>query len=194
VANDGSYPVSVIDTASNTVVATVGVGEGPLGVAITPGVGPPTNKDQCKEGGWETFTIHGDSASLKGAPKMLEHKIRHTGDVTILDLNGRISLTDALWSASGVVLGQVIRELVKKGERKIVLNLKGVTYIDSSGIGELMGALTSVQKQGGELKLVNPIPRVIDLLRITRLDTLLDVRDDENSAIQSFSSRIAAAG
>jgi anti-sigma B factor antagonist len=125
---------------------------------------------------------------------MLEHTIRHTGDVTILDLNGRISLTDAAWSGSGVAVGQVIRELVKKGERKIVLNLKGVTYIDSSGIGELTGALTSVQKQGGELKLVNPIPRVTDLLRITRLDALFDVRDDENSAIQSFSSRIAATG
>jgi len=125
---------------------------------------------------------------------MLEHKIRSTGDVTILDLDGRISLTDQLWSASGTALGQVIRELVKKGERKILLNLKGVTYIDSSGIGELTGALTAVQRQGGDLKLVNPSPRVIDLLRITRLDTLFDVRDDENSAIQSFSSRIAAAG
>jgi anti-sigma B factor antagonist len=125
---------------------------------------------------------------------MLEHKIRRTGDVTILDLNGRISLTDALWSASGTVIGQVIRELVKNGERKILLNLKDVSYIDSSGVGELTGALTAVQRQGGELKLVNPSPKVIDLLRITRLDTLFDVRDDENSAIQSFSSRIAVAG
>ncbi|MBZ5512675.1 MAG: STAS domain-containing protein [Acidobacteriia bacterium] len=125
---------------------------------------------------------------------MLEHKIRRTGDVTILDLKGRISLTDALWSASGTVIGQVIRELVKNGERKILLNLKDVSYIDSSGVGELTGALTAVQRQGGELKLVNPSPKVIDLLRITRLDTLFDVRDHEDSAIQSFSSRIAAAG
>jgi len=124
---------------------------------------------------------------------MLEHKIRRTGDVTILDLDGRISLEDALWSASGVVLGKVIRELVKNGERKILLNLKGVTFIDSSGIGELTGALTAVQRQGGQLKLVNPSPRVVDLLRITRLDTMFDIRDDENSAIQAFSSRIAAA-
>jgi anti-sigma B factor antagonist len=125
---------------------------------------------------------------------MLEHTIHHTADVTVIDLNGRISLRDSLSEGSSVALGEVIRELVKKGERKIVLNLKGVTYIDSSGIGELTGALTSVQKQGGELKLVNPIPRVTDLLRITRLDALFDVRDDENSAIQSFSSRIAATG
>ncbi len=124
---------------------------------------------------------------------MLEYKIRRTGDVTILDLDGRISLTDALWSASGVVLGKVIRELVKNGERKILLNLKGVTYVDSSGIGELTGALTSVQRQGGELKLVNPSPRVLELLRMTRLDTMFDIRDDENSAIQAFSSRLATA-
>ncbi len=125
---------------------------------------------------------------------MLEYKIRRTGDVSILDLDGRISLEDALWSASGVVLGKVIRELLKKGERKILLNLKGVTFIDSSGIGELTGALTAVQRQGGELKLVNPSPKVVDLLRITRLDTMFDIRDDENSAIQAFSSRLAAAG
>jgi anti-sigma B factor antagonist len=130
---------------------------------------------------------------LKEGRQMLEYKIRRTGDVTILDLDGRISLTDALWSASGVVLGKVIRELVKNGERKILLNLKGVTYVDSSGIGELTGALTSVHRQGGELKLVNPTPRVIELLRMTRLDTMFDIRDDENSAIQAFSSRIAAA-
>ncbi len=124
---------------------------------------------------------------------MLEHKIRNVGDVTIIDLSGRISLTDALWSGSGVALGDIIRELVKKGERKIVLNLLGVTYIDSSGIGELTGAYTSVHRQGGELKLVNPTPQVVDLLRITRLDSLFDIRDDENSVIQSFSGRMAAA-
>ena len=126
---------------------------------------------------------------------MLEHKIRRTGEVTILDLDGRISLTDALWSLSGTALGQVIRELVKKGERKILLNLKGVTYIDSSGIGELTGALTAMQKQGGQLKVVNPTPNVVDLLRITHLNTLFDIKDDEDSAVQSFSSPpLAAAG
>jgi len=125
---------------------------------------------------------------------MLEHNIRRTGDVTILDLDGRISLTDSLWAASGKALGQVIRELVKNGERKILLNVKNVSYIDSSGIGELMGALTSVQRQGGQLKLMNPNPRIVDLLQITRLNTLFDIKNDENSAVQSFSSRIAAAG
>ncbi len=125
---------------------------------------------------------------------MLEYKIRRSGDVTILDLEGRISLTDALWSGSGSALGEVIRGLVKNGERKFLLNLTGVTYIDSSGMGELTGSLTAVRRQGGELKLVNPTPKVFDLLRITRLDTIFDIRDDENSAIQALSSRLAAAG
>jgi len=126
---------------------------------------------------------------------MLDHQIRRAGDVTILDLDGRISLTDALWSATGTVLGQVIRELLKNGERKILLNLVGVNYIDSSGIGELTGALASVQRQGGQLKLLDPTPKVTDLLRITHLDTLFDIWDDENLAIQSFSSPpLAAAG
>jgi len=124
---------------------------------------------------------------------MLEYRIRPVGNVTILDLDGRISLTDTLWSGTGKGIGEVIRELVKKGERKLLLNLKGVTYIDSSGLGELMGALTSVHKQDGELKLLNPTPTVIDLLRTTHLDAVLEIKDDESSAIQSFSSPPRAA-
>ena len=75
VTNHGLGSVSVIDTASNTVVATVGVGDGPEGVAVTPGIGPPANKDQCKKGGWKTFTIprkfknQGDCASFVNTGK-----------------------------------------------------------------------------------------------------------------------------
>ncbi len=124
---------------------------------------------------------------------MLEYKVRCAGDVTILDLDGRITLTDALWSATGVVLSNVIREQLKEGERKILLNCKGVTYMDSSGIGDLAAALTAVQRQGGELKLLNLTPKLVDLLRITRLAAIFDIRDDENSAIQAFSKDLAAA-
>jgi len=125
----------------------------------------------------------------------MEHNIRRIGDVTILDLDGRISLTDTLWSGSGKALSEVIRGLVKNGERKILLNLVGVTYVDSSGMGELMSALTSVQRQGGQLKLLNLSPRVTDLLRIARLDTLFEIKEEENSAIQSFyRPPLAAAG
>ncbi|HEX2715025.1 MAG TPA: STAS domain-containing protein [Candidatus Acidoferrales bacterium] len=125
---------------------------------------------------------------------MLEHNVRRAGDVTILDLKGRISRADEPSSGAGVALGEVIRELVKKGEGKILLNFKDVTYIDSSGIGDLMGALTSVRRQGGELRLVNLIPRINELLRAAHLHTVLDIREDESSAIQSFSGRTAAAG
>jgi anti-sigma B factor antagonist len=118
---------------------------------------------------------------------MLEHKIRRAGDVTIVDLDGRMSLTDTLWAGTGTVLVEVIRELVNSGEPKILLNLAGVTYVDSSGIGDLTGAMASVQRQNGQLKLLNPTPKVTDVLRFTRLDTFLEIKGDENSAIQSFS-------
>jgi len=119
---------------------------------------------------------------------MLEHKIRRAGDVAIVDLDGRMSLTDTLWAGRGTVLLEVIRDLVNSGERKILLNLAAVTYVDSSGIGDLAGAMASVQNQNGQLKLLNPTPKVTEVLRFTRLDAFLEIKDDENSAIQSFSS------
>ena len=127
---------------------------------------------------------------------MLEYKIRQTGDVTILDLSGRISVGEALafGPGSGVVLGEVVRGLAKKGQRKILLNLKDVTYADSSGVGDLVGSLASLQRQGGELKLFNPNPRLSELLRITHVYQLFEIEDDEVSAIQSFSKPAAAAG
>ena len=127
---------------------------------------------------------------------MLEYKIRQTGDVTILDLSGRISVGEALafCPGSGVVLGEVVRGLAKKGQRKILLNLKDVTYADSSGVGDLVGSLASLQRQGGELKLLSPNPRLSELLRITHVYQLFEIKDDEVSAIQSFSKPTAAAG
>jgi len=87
------------------------------------------------------------------------------------------------------------RRTRKNGERKVLLNLAGVSYVDSSGIGELTGALASMQKQGGQLKLFNPTSKVAELLRTARLYSLFDVKDDENSAIQSVSGPpLAAAG
>ena len=120
---------------------------------------------------------------------MLEHNIRRAGDITVIDLNGRMSLTDTIWAGRGTVLLEVMRGLVNSGERKILLNLAGVTYVDSSGIGDLTGAMVALQRQKGQLKLLNPTAKVADVLRFTRLDTLLEIiKDDENSAIQSFSS------
>lgn len=127
---------------------------------------------------------------------MLEYKTRRTGHVTILDLTGRISLSEALafGAGSGINLGEVIRKLVEEGHTRILLNLKNVTYIDSSGVGELFGAQVSLQRQGAELKLLNPNKTVRDVLKLTRLDRFIDVKGDEGEAIQSFSKPVAAAG
>ena len=129
---------------------------------------------------------------------MLEYKIRHSDDVTIIDLKGPITLGEALahGQESGgmakdgprpMVVGEIIRQILEQGGRKILLNLTNVTYIDSSGIGELVGAFTSVQRYGGQLKLLNPVIRVVNILRVTRIDHLFPVSTNEESAIQSFS-------
>ena len=125
----------------------------------------------------------------------LEQNVRQIGDVAILDLSGRLSLGEALafGPGSGVVLGQTIHELTKKGQRKILLNLAGVTYVDSSGVGQLMGALTSARNQGGDLKLLKPSSQIVNLLQITKLTSVFDVHQDEAAAIQSFCKEGAGA-
>jgi anti-sigma B factor antagonist len=125
---------------------------------------------------------------------MLEYKIRQAGDVTILDLAGRISVGEALafGPGSGTVLGDVIRELANKGHEKILLNLRDVKYIDSSGMGDVVRSFTSLRRQGGDLKLFGPTPPVLEVLRITNLHKVLEIKDDEASAIQSFSQQTAA--
>jgi anti-sigma B factor antagonist len=106
---------------------------------------------------------------------------RQVGGVTIVDLSGRITLGEG-----SVVLRDTIRDLVSKGKNKILLNLADVTYIDSSGIGELVSAFTTVRNQGGELKLLKLTKKVHDLLQITKLYTVFDIKDDEATAVQAF--------
>ena len=106
---------------------------------------------------------------------------RQVDGVTILDLSGRITLGEG-----SVQLRDAVRDLLAKGQRKILLNLADVNYIDSSGIGELVSAFTTVKNQGGELKLLNLTKKVHDLLQITKLYTVFDVQDDETSAVGSF--------
>ena len=106
---------------------------------------------------------------------------RQVDGVTILDLSGRITLGEG-----SVQLRDAIRDLLAKGSKLILLNLADVNYIDSSGIGELVSAYTTVRNQGGELKLLNLTKKVHDLLQITKLYTVFDVKDDEASAIASF--------
>jgi anti-sigma B factor antagonist len=85
-----------------------------------------------------------------------------------------------------VVLRDTIRDLIGKGNKKILLNLGNVTYIDSSGIGELVSAFTAVRRENGELKLLNLTKKVHDLLQITKLYTVFDIKDDEATAIKAF--------
>jgi anti-sigma B factor antagonist len=106
---------------------------------------------------------------------------RHVDGVTILDLSGRITLGEG-----SVQLRDAIRDLLAKGQKQILLNLADVNYIDSSGIGELVSAYTTVRNQGGELKLLNLTKKVHDLLQITKLYTVFDIKDDEASAIASY--------
>jgi anti-sigma B factor antagonist len=106
---------------------------------------------------------------------------RQVDGVTILDMSGRITLGEG-----SVQLRDAVRDLLAKGQKYVLLNLGDVTYIDSSGIGELVSAFTTAKNQGGELKLLNLTRKVHDLLQITKLYTVFDVKDDEASAIASF--------
>ncbi len=106
---------------------------------------------------------------------------REAGGVTVVEISGRITLGEG-----SAVLRGMIRDLLGKGQKKIILNLGDVNYIDSSGIGELVSGFTTVKKQGGELKLLHLTRKVHDLLQITKLYTVFDVHSDEQTAIRSF--------
>jgi len=106
---------------------------------------------------------------------------RQVDGVNIVDCNGRITLGEG-----SVVLRDTVKDLLAKGHKKILLNLGDVNYIDSSGIGELVSAFTTVKNQGGELKLLNLTKKVHDLLQITKLYTVFDVQDDEAAAVKAF--------
>jgi anti-sigma B factor antagonist len=106
---------------------------------------------------------------------------RQIGDVTVIDAVGRITLGEG-----SSVFRETIKDLVSKGNKKILLNLAEVSYIDSSGIGELVSGFTSVSNAGGQLKLLKLTKRIQDLLQITKLYTVFEVFDDEAKALGNF--------
>ena len=106
---------------------------------------------------------------------------RVVGDVTILDLKGKITLGDG-----DEALKAKINALTSQSRRKILLNLAGVPYIDSAGLGEVVRTYTTVSRQGGQLKLVNLTKRITDLLSITKLLTVFETFDTEDEALKSF--------
>jgi anti-sigma B factor antagonist len=106
---------------------------------------------------------------------------RRTDSVTILDLKGNIRLGEGSRE-----LHEAIRLIVVKGEKEILLNLANVSYVDSSGLGELVAGYTTLQKSGGEMKLLNLTERVSELMVITKLLTVFEVYEDEEQAVNSF--------
>ncbi|HZI20046.1 MAG TPA: STAS domain-containing protein [Pyrinomonadaceae bacterium] len=111
----------------------------------------------------------------------LNIKERQAGDVTILDLEGKITIGEG-----SVSLRSAIRRLIDEGKKKILLNLAGVSYVDSSGIGELVSSYTTINREGGQLKLLNLTQKIQDLLAITKLLTVFDTYDEEAAALNSF--------
>src|SRR3984893_10657419 len=108
---------------------------------------------------------------------------RTVGDVVVLDLKGKITLGEG-----DELLKDKVNSLVNQGHRKLVLNLEGVPYIDSAGLGEIVRTYTTVSRQSGSLKLLNLTKRITDLLSITKLLTVFDTFDSESEAVRSFSA------
>jgi anti-sigma B factor antagonist len=119
-------------------------------------------------------------------PMKMETTTRQSGDVAVLDISGRITLGEG-----NVMLREIVRELAEKGNKKIILNLKEVQYIDSSGVGELVKTHTTIRNQGGHLRLTNLNKRVHDLLEMTKLSAVFDIENDEASAIKSLTGKVA---
>jgi anti-sigma B factor antagonist len=106
---------------------------------------------------------------------------REVSHVTIVDITGRITLGDETGQ-----LRDAVRQLIAEGKKKIVLNLAHVDYIDSSGVGELVSSFTTVRNSGGELKLLGLSKKVRDILQVTKLYTVFDIKEDEFTAVKSF--------
>ena len=108
---------------------------------------------------------------------------RVVGEVTILDLKGKIVINEG-----DEALRDKINSLIHQNRKRILLNLEGVPYIDSAGLGEIVRTYTTVSRQGGQLKLVNLTKRITDLLSITKLLTVFETFDSESEAVRSFSA------
>jgi anti-sigma B factor antagonist len=115
----------------------------------------------------------------------MQTTIRRIADVAVVDILGRITLGEG-----NAMLREIVRELLEKENRKIVLNLSEVQYVDSSGLGELVKTQATVRQQGGQLRLVNLNTRIRDLLQMTRLSGVFDIEENEASAIESLGSNV----
>ncbi len=119
----------------------------------------------------------------------MKYAIRPVGDVTIFDISGRISLGEALalGAPAGTMLHDALRQVLASGGRKILFNLREVTYVDSSGLGQLVGCSTTMHNHGGELRVSEPSPFVNELLTKTKLSLVFDIQPDDAAALKAFS-------
>ena len=111
----------------------------------------------------------------------MKTNVTKLGDVVVLELHGKITIGEG-----DVLLRKNIKEQVEKGEKNLVLDMKDVKYMDSSGVGELVSSFTSVRNAGGALKLANLQSRVLDLLQLTALITVFEIYDSREDALNSF--------
>ncbi len=117
----------------------------------------------------------------------LTAKVRKVGEVAIVDLNGKITLGE-----NTGILRDELRSLLSQGTKNIVLNMAGVSYVDSAGLGELVGAYTTATNQGGALKLLHLQGKMKDLMQITKLHTIFPAFEDEKAAVESFGATAKA--
>jgi anti-sigma B factor antagonist len=117
----------------------------------------------------------------------LHAKTRRVGNVEIVDLSGKITLGE-----NTGILRDELRSLLAQGQKNILLNMGAVSYVDSAGLGELVGAYTTAANQGGTVKLLNLQAKMKDLLQVTKLHTIFPVFEDEASAVASFGKTVSA--
>jgi anti-sigma B factor antagonist len=118
----------------------------------------------------------------------LKINVRESGNVVILDLNGRITIGEEAAS-----LRNTIKEHLDSGQKNILLNLAGVSYIDSTGLGQFVGSFATVTSRGGQLKLLNLQKKLQELMQITKLITVFEAYTNEPAAIRSFAAAATAS-
>jgi anti-sigma B factor antagonist len=122
------------------------------------------------------------AVALTGGPEMsVQVSTRRVNEIRVVDVSGRVTLGEG-----ASVLRDALRAMANEGEKKVLLNLAGLVYLDSSGIGVLVGGFATMRNQGGQLKLLNLTGRVKDLLLVTKLYTVFEIYEDEAAAIESF--------
>jgi anti-sigma B factor antagonist len=151
-----------------------------LALPASAGPDPLLRSEQSPRLGTPFFGIPA-TAGTNGQELRMQIEERKVGEVTILDLKGKITLGEG-----DEALKDKINSLVHQNNKRILLNLEGVPYIDSAGLGEVVRTYTTVSRQGGQLKLVNLTKRITDLLSITKLLTVFETFDTEQEALKSF--------